>query len=249
MIFLPEDYTAPRAVSFYTKLQEGENRIRILSKTILGWEDWYEKKPVRYGMNEKPAKSFDPKKPIKHFWAFVVFNYIENEIQIMQVTQATIRKSLESLCKDADWGAPFGYDIKIIKTGEGVDTEYAVNPVPHKPVSQDVIDAFNQRPCNLNALFANSDPFSKEWPEYTPMAIVDELPQAVGVPFEDMLELKEMFEECDPDYQKQLLGTLAKLPVPVKKIEDVPIALFDRIRSAVRAKRDEYRNSDVFAVA
>ncbi len=250
MSFLPEDYTAPKSSSFYMKLVEGENRIRILSKPIMGWEDWYEKKPVRFGMNEKPAKSFDPKKPVRHFWAFIVFNYIENEIQIMQVTQATIRKSLESLCKDADWGAPFGYDIKIMKSGEGVDTEYAVNPVPHKPVAQEIIEAFNDRRCNLNALFANADPFAKDWPEYTPMA-TDE-PQARGLSLEQMADLKEMFDNCAPEYQKQLLDSLAKMPIPVKKIEDVPVALFDRIKTAVRAKRDEFRamtNEDIFAVA
>jgi hypothetical protein len=252
MSFLPEDYTAPKSTSYYTKLQEGENRIRILSKPILGWEDWHEKKPVRYTMNEKPAKSYDAKKPVRHFWAFVVFNYNENEIQIMQITQATIRKSIESLCKDADWGAPFGYDIKIMKSGEGVDTEYALNPVPHKPVSQDIIDAFNDRRCNLNALFATADPFSKEWNEYTELATIETTnPENPGVSFENISELKEMFDECDPEYQKSLLLTLAKLPKPVKKIEDVPLSMFERIKQAVKSKRDEYRatNHDIFAVA
>jgi hypothetical protein len=170
----------------------------------------------------------------------------------MQITQATIRKSIESLCKDADWGAPFGYDIKIMKSGEGVDTEYALNPVPHKPVSQDIIDAFNDRRCNLNALFATADPFSKEWNEYTELATIETTnPENPGVSFENISELKEMFDECDPEYQKSLLLTLAKLPKPVKKIEDVPLSMFERIKQAVKSKRDEYRatNHDIFAVA
>lgn len=244
MNFLPTDYEAPSSISFYTKLAEGENRVRILSKPILGWEDWHDKKPVRYAFNEKPAKSFDPKKPVKHFWAFIVFNYNENEIQIMQITQATIRKSLESLCRDKDWGAPFGYDIKIVKKGEGVDTEYAVNPVPHKAITQDITDAFYNRRCNLEAVFANADPFSKDWNQYTEMGSVDEAlesPEAFGVHVNDIAELKKMYEECDPTYQKQLMATLGKLPVPVKSIEDVPVSLFDKIRNAVRAKRDEYK--------
>jgi len=163
MSFLPDNYQAPKTSSYYMKLQEGENRIRIMSKPVFGWEDWQNNKPVRYAMDKKPLKAFDPKKPVKHFWAFVVFNYQEEQIQIMHVTQATIRKSIESLCNDKDWGSPFAYDIKIMKTGEGVDTEYSVNPVPHKPLDPYLMTMFNERPCNLNALFDNSDPFSPEW--------------------------------------------------------------------------------------
>lgn len=169
MNFLPQDYQAPKAASqYYFKLQEGENRVRILSKPVFGWEDWtLERKPVRFLMNEKPAKSIDPKKPIKHFWAFVVWNVNEEQIQIMQITQATIRNSIEALCKDEDWGSPFGYDIKIIKKGEGKETEYSVNPAPHKEVSKEVLQAFKERPINLEALFISADPFSQEWNSYT----------------------------------------------------------------------------------
>lgn len=172
MSFLPDDYQAPSASSYYLKLTEGENRVRILSKPIFGWEDWKDNKPVRFVMDKKPAKSFDPKKPVKHFWAFVVFNCHAEQIQIMQITQATIRKNIEALCRDKDWGSPYGYDIKIIKTGDGVDTEYAVNPVPHKPIDPYLITSFNEKRCNLNALFTNADPFSHEWSEeeLTPLA-------------------------------------------------------------------------------
>ncbi len=176
MSFLPTDYQSPKTSNYYMKLQEGENRIRILSKPIFGWEDWHDNKPVRYAMDKKPAKAFDPKKQIRHFWAFVVFNYQEEQIQIMQVTQATIRKSLESLCRDTDWGSPYSYDIKIVKTGDGVDTEYTVNPVPHKKLDEYLIACFDDRRCNLNALFDNADPFSSEWSkdELTPRAIEGE---------------------------------------------------------------------------
>jgi len=163
MSFLPDNYQAPRSSNYYMKLVEGENRIRIMSRPVLGWEDWKDNKPVRFTMDKKPAKPFDPKKPVKHFWAFVVFNQNEEQIQILHVTQASIRKSIEALCKDTDWGDPYAYDLKIMKTGEGVDTEYAVNPVPHKPVDQFLITCFDERPCYLEALFDNGDPFSQEW--------------------------------------------------------------------------------------
>jgi hypothetical protein len=162
MNFLPEDYQAPKPVSQnYFKLQDGENRVRILSRPVIGWEDWtLDRKPVRFRMNEKPAKSIDAKKPVKHFWAFVVWNVNQEEIQLMQITQATIRSSLEALSKDNDWGSPFEYDIKIFKKGEKMETEYTVNPVPHKPVSAYIIQAFKDKPINLSALFTDEDPFS-----------------------------------------------------------------------------------------
>jgi len=167
MNFLPENYETPKSNNYYLKLQDGENRIRILSQPIVGWEDWMNNKPIRFRMNEKPLRPFDPKKPIRHFWSFIVYNYAEEQIQVMHVTQAIIRKSLENLVKDADWGAPYFYDIKIIRSGEGMETEYTVNPVPHKPIDLSIVEMFKERPCNLEALFTNDDPFSHEWSSFT----------------------------------------------------------------------------------
>src|SRR5215510_11210672 len=96
ILFLPQDYQAPKTSNFYMKLQEGENKFRILTQPILGWEDWLDKKPVRYTFDNKPTKSFDPKKPVKHFWSMVVWNYNEEQIQILHITQATIRSSIEA---------------------------------------------------------------------------------------------------------------------------------------------------------
>jgi len=158
--FLPEDYESPTGNSNYMKLITGENRVRILSEPVLGWEDWHEKKPVRYRFDDKPINSFDPKRPIKHFWSMVVWNYSMSSIQILHITQASIRKAIETLCQDPDWGAPYAYDIKIYKTGEGVDTEYSVNPISPKPVAEEVKLSFHLKPIFLEALFDGGDPFS-----------------------------------------------------------------------------------------
>ena len=159
--FLPTDYVAPKGNSNYMKFEKGENKFRILSKPIIGWEDWENKKPLRFRMNEKPDRAIDAQKPIKHFWAFICFNYSKNEIQIMEITQKSIQSAIEQLAKDADWGSPFEYDIKVIKEGDGMDTEYTINPVPHKLVSADILDAFHNKPCNLELLFDGKDPFDK----------------------------------------------------------------------------------------
>lgn len=179
MEFLPPTYKAPSSASRYMKLKDGENKIRILSKPVLGWEDWNDKTPVRYKMDDGCPTPFDSKKPPKHFWAFIVWNYEEQKIQVLSITQATIRKAIESYSKDSDWGAPYFYDIKIHKTGQSKDTEYAVTPLPHKKLNPEIVLEFHASPCNLEALFVNEDPFASHWGNYTDgMFSVDEAIEA-----------------------------------------------------------------------
>src|SRR5882762_7034587 len=115
--FLPDGYNVPKGDSSYLKLQTGENKFRILSKPIIGWVDWKDKKPYRFTMDKKPAAPFDPKQGIKHFWAFVVFDYVGKKISILEITQAGVQSAIKTLTSDADWGSPFDYDIKVTKSG------------------------------------------------------------------------------------------------------------------------------------
>lgn len=250
--FLPEDYQAPKTSNFYLKLQEGENKVRILSQPILGWEDWNAKKPVRYRFNQKPLKSFDATKPVRHFWSFIVWNYNEEQIQVFHVTQATLRKAIEALCKDSDWGAPFFYDIKIMKTGEGTDTEYMVNPLPHKPVHDYIIEQFNNRRCNLEAIFANADPFSPEWREYTPGIFSKDSSPTLNVAQpvstteslvskEEALELQNILNECDPAFKEQIETTLRNSPKAITSYEQMPLAVFMRLKVVAIQKRKDYQ--------
>ena len=164
--FLPTDYMAPRLNESYTKLANGVNKIRILSCPIVGWEDWIDQKPVRYRMDDKPKNWNDIKNPGKHFWSMLIWNYQEEVIQILHITQVTIRKAIEDLSNDSDWGAPFFYDIKITREGVLKQTEYAVNPLPHKDLDKHVEEVFKATPCFLEALFLGEDPFGT-WETYT----------------------------------------------------------------------------------
>lgn len=157
--FLPQGYEVPKGNANYMKLEKGENKFRILSKPIIGWEDWDDKKPIRFKMADKPERPIDPEKKIKHFWAFIVWNYNAQAIQVLEITQSGIQSSIKALTQDDDWGAPYAYDIKIIKSGDGIETEYKVNPSPHKKNPSEIIEAFTKKPCNLDALFAGGDPF------------------------------------------------------------------------------------------
>lgn len=156
--FLPENYEAPQGNAGYMKLQDGENRIRILSKPIIGWLDWKEKKPYRFRFNQRPEKPLE-KGPIKHFWAFLVWNYTDQNVQILEVTQATIQKIITDLSKNEEWGAPFYYDLKITRKGKDLDTEYSVLPSPKKDLAPEIKKAALEKPANLEALYDGADPW------------------------------------------------------------------------------------------
>lgn len=241
-MFLPQDYTAPKTTSHYLKLQDGENRIRILSKPVFGWEDWQDRKPVRFTMDSKPKPS-DPKKPVKHFWSFIVWNVNEAQIQIMQITQKSIQKFIESLSRDEDWGLPFEYDIKINREGEGMETEYTVNPVPHKPVSQEILDAFKERPINLDALFSGGDPFAQGQDNYTLLMTANEPPKkaeikplyASKVSDEQFVELSELRIRCNADAQKGFDSYIKKI-YGAEKIQDLLEIDYQKIKDLLIKK-------------
>ena len=237
MSFLPKNYQAPKTSGFYMKLQDGENKIRILSQPVIGWEDWIEKKPVRFKMDEKPKQPFDAKSPVRHFWAFIVWNYAEEQIQVLHVTQATIRSSIEALCKDEDWGDPFFYDIKIIRKGEELKTEYMVNPLPHKSLSENIKAAFEARPCNLEAMFDNADPFSLEWETFTKGVFSKEdikvnVAKKPTITKEQAEEITEALFMCDEAYVAKLWKTLHGLDPSVTNVSDIPAEIYPRILAA-----------------
>lgn len=242
MSFLPSDYKSPSSTNYYVKLQEGENRIRILTRPILGWEDWIDGKPVRYEFDKKPLHSHDEKKPLRHFWSFVVFNYNEERIQIMHVTQNTIRKSIEALCRDKDWGDPWNYDIKISKSGKMMETEYVINPVPHKPIDEYIVSCFRAEPCNLNAMFSNADPFASNWTHYTPLATDAESSVAsLTITEAQAADLEIMISQCDPDKQEAIMAFVEKQGATNRKLMFLPRDGYDKLHALIKKKRDEYQ--------
>jgi|SRR6185369_5924456 len=158
--FMPAGYEVPKGDSNYLKFQDGENRFRIMSQPIIGWLDWDGKNPLRYAMDNKPEHPIDRAKPIKHFWAMVVYNCLECKIQILEITQSGIQKTIQSHANNKDWGNPIGYDITVKKKGSGKETEYTTIMSPPKPIDVLMKNAFESRKINLNALFTNSDPFA-----------------------------------------------------------------------------------------
>jgi stage V sporulation protein SpoVS len=163
--FLPDTYEVPQKSGNYMKLRDGENRFRILTSPILGYEWWEQdgdnRKPVRVRMDEKIVMTAESEKA-KHFWAMAVYNYNEEAIQILEITQATIQKAIKALAKDKDWGTPLGYDLVVTRSGKELNTEYTVQPKPAKELDKTVADKFKATNIRLEALYEGEDPFASE---------------------------------------------------------------------------------------
>ena len=184
MTFLPSDYKEPDTGK-YMKLQQGENTFRVLSEAITGMEYWKEikdgRRPIRLHPNQ-PVPMADleldeegnPKMP-KHFWAFVVYNRNSETVQILEITQSTIRRAMMSLYNNKKWGEPKDSDIRITRSGEGFDTEYTVMPEPKEGLDEGILVIYKDMGINLEALYDGKDPFAGEDSE----KIADEVDQGL----------------------------------------------------------------------
>jgi|SRR3990167_5125018 len=167
MNFLPEDYKKPET-SDYMKLKEGENVFRVLSSAIVGYKYWTnEDKPVR--SKERILSKPDDIKTekdgsfrIQHFWAFLVWNYSAERVQVLEVPQSTIRDGMQTLIDNKKWGDPKDYDISITRSGEGLETSYAVIPNPHSELEIDESNQIKVNSANLEALYEGKAVWGKE---------------------------------------------------------------------------------------
>lgn len=162
MEFLPDGYESLKIEKPYWKMsqmKDGDNRLRIVSKPIAGWIDWKDGKPFRYRPGKQPSKSYDSLKPMRPFWCMHVWDYVREGLFVLEITQNSILKTLESLAKDPDWGDFLAYDIKIKKQGSGKDTKYGVTPLPHKTLNDTIQKSLRETPIRLEALYDGGDPW------------------------------------------------------------------------------------------
>jgi len=248
MSFLDQDYEIPSNGSAnYLSLVDGTNRLRILSKPILGWEDWQEKKPIRYKMGQQPRHSIDPDHPMKHFWAMIVWSYNTNSIQIWQIRQATIQKALKGYADLPSWGAPYYYDIAIVKSGQAQLTKYQVMPEPHSQAAEHIVKAYHDKPCWLDAMLTCEDPWKEQVGDPTE-GIFGERPKS-SVPTQAMAndvqlaELRKILSECEPGYEDKLLAKLAAPPYNAAGFAKASMQTMNKIIQAAKAAQLEYQSS------
>ncbi|TVT43094.1 hypothetical protein FNT36_03105 [Hymenobacter setariae] len=169
--FIPETYVAPVSGGDYTKLQDGTTSLRILSEQpLFGWVYWNTaNKPVRFEFAKHPGQPSDARigadgKPdaVKEFWAMAVYNITNKKVELWEVTQAQIKNALTALAKDAEWGHPTQYSIKVSKSGTGKDTKYGVLPTAPKPLPAEIQAEVDAKPVNLRALIDGGNPFDSQ---------------------------------------------------------------------------------------
>lgn len=164
--FLPDHYRIPDSKSGYFKLKQGANRLRILSPAITGFLYWNnQNKPVRqkdsFDMMPEDIKLKDDGtySDIKHFWAFCVWNYDLNMVQILEITQSSIQSAMKIKIDNREGNATEN-DFIITRTGEGFNTEYDVDVANPSPIPTDAVVAMKAKKINLEALYNGGDPFS-----------------------------------------------------------------------------------------
>lgn len=167
--FLPEGYEVPTSGGAYMKLKQGDNLFRILTKPIMGYLGWnLENKPERRKKKEEFAGvQLQENKSPRHFWAFGVYNFTTKQVEVMEITQATIQTQLTAIFNNPSWGAPFGYNLTINRAGDGLDTTYTTQPIPPDELTNEVKQKVIESPLNLDALYSGNDPFAVDKPEYT----------------------------------------------------------------------------------
>jgi len=174
MEFFDKTYEVPKNDGGYMKFKQGENIFRILAPAVMGWEDWKQdgdkKVPVRTkweGEQSKPV-AINSKRPVKHFWAFPVYTYGRKTIEVLEITQNGIQNSIYTSHCEERFGNPMGYDLKVIRTGEGLETKYEVLAMPPEAMDSKIGVLFAETPVNCEALFTNDDPFEKKEGVVTP---------------------------------------------------------------------------------
>lgn len=165
--FLPKGYVAPAGSNSFMKFEEGENRFRIMSpEAVIGWEGWVDGKPFRREGIEKNIEDnevdtdnkFGKDKPkIDHFWAFVVWDYADDSLKILEIKQKTIMAKIQAHAEDEDWGDPTGYDISVTRETKGTRTSYDVKMYPPKKVSKEMETAYKETELDPRSLFAEPE--------------------------------------------------------------------------------------------
>lgn len=159
MTFLQKDYKLP-STDNYLKFKEGDNTFRVLSSAITGYEYWTkDNKPVRSKKPFETTPDIKQGETPKHFWAFCVYNYADEKVQILQITQKGIMGYILSLTENKKWGNPTGYDICVNRVGSGLETEYTCVAEPHSVLEDKIAEAWSKAKIDLNELYTGGDPF------------------------------------------------------------------------------------------
>lgn len=134
-------------------------------------------KPFRFDFEPTPEDvtsemgDFEPREgrggpgtiDVKFAIAVPVYNYESGKVQVLQITQKSILKEMDSISQMEDYAELLSWDFSISKKGSGLTTEYTVRPVPRKKGSQEHIDAAwleaKSEGFDISRLLSGANPF------------------------------------------------------------------------------------------
>lgn len=177
--FFDRGHEIPDKRSQFMRFESGKNRIRFIGNPVSGFiffgkvkrDDGTETvKPYRrresegeFSLEEMINHDVRMKKDgeiegQKYFVMGLVYNYQKEKLQVLEVTQKSVLKALKSYVDSEEYGHPSGYDLTVEKSGEGLNTEYAVVVSPPKPLSPEIENLVSETSCDLQKIFEGEYP-------------------------------------------------------------------------------------------
>jgi hypothetical protein len=172
MPFIDDRTYEPEMGSDFMKLQPGENKIRIASPTYHFYKHTFKDANGKFassicgGENCLECQSGNKS---KNRYAWIVIDRKDEKVKILEVGWS-VYEQLLALAKDEEYGELQGYDIKIKKTGESLETSYQVVASPKKTaISEDEKANIEKTNIDLEKVFAGGPGKynKKEEPEST----------------------------------------------------------------------------------
>lgn len=169
-----EEYSIPKTPTLYLKFEENETGTEFmpLDSAIVGWEYWNtEGKPVRSPepFDETPEdirKNNGKPEPIKHFWAFPVWDFQDKKVKVLEITQKTIMTAIRDYTKNPKWGKPImKYSFTVKRDDSGDITRYSIMANPSDTIDLQIEEAWDtakEQGFDITRLYDGGDPFKPE---------------------------------------------------------------------------------------
>ena len=98
--------------------------------------------------------------------AVPVYNHDTSKVQILQLSQKSIIRELDSISQMEDYSNLLEWDFVLGKEGNGLNTEYSLRAVPRKkntePTVQEAWKEVQAGGFDISRLLSGTNPFKEE---------------------------------------------------------------------------------------